>query len=112
MTLDLGHCAFFKEVSIIKDLSERVRTLNNVIRSLILELGPKLFLVHAHNVDPINWKDCVSLPRGVIDFNIVIDALVDVEYKGFFVIELEEREAKDRALESGEFLSGMLSKMR
>jgi len=48
----------------------------------------------------------------VIDFNIVIDALVDVEYKGFFVIELEEREAKDRALESGEFLSGMLSKMR
>jgi len=48
----------------------------------------------------------------VIDFNIVIEALVDVEYKGFLVIGLEEREAKDRALESGEFLSEMLSKMR
>jgi len=108
-TLDVGHCAFFQEVLAVKNLSRRKRILNNVICNLIKKLGLKLFLLHVHNVDPFKWIDHRSLPRGAINFHAVIKALVEIEYEGFFIIELEEPDSREKALESGKFLTELLS---
>ncbi|HDJ89380.1 MAG TPA: sugar phosphate isomerase/epimerase [Thermoprotei archaeon] len=108
-TLDLGHCGFFQEILIVKELSKRIKILNKIICSLIRDLGSKLFLLHVYNIDTARWIDHRSLPNEAIDFHRVIKTLSDIGYNGFYIIELEEIAWREKAVESGRFLSNLLS---
>ncbi|RLE78932.1 MAG: hypothetical protein DRJ52_09490 [Thermoprotei archaeon] len=106
-TIDVGHCALFEEVKVV-DLDKRPEFLNNLICELLLKLSSKVFLMHLHNIDPATWRDHRSLPSGVIDVPRIIKVLREVNYEGFFVLELEERECEKKAEESGRYLDSLL----
>ena len=120
-TLDLGHCAYFKEIVELK--SEKVEALNNLILRLILELREDLVNLHVHNVayrDSVDFTkipypywtgdliDHRSLETGLIDYVKVCEALKDMGYKGFYVIELEEPEAEKKAIKTAEILDKII----
>ena len=108
-TLSVGHCAFFKEVLLIENLSEQIEILNRVIINLIQTLRRRIFLLHVHNVEFISWRDHRSLPNGVVNFLALINALMNIGYEGFFIIELEERECEEKAFESRGYLTVLLN---
>jgi len=123
-TIDAGHCAYFDEVESIGNIDERVKRLNDVICRLVRELGERVCHFHIHNVrryeavdftripDPY-WKpgsliDHRSVPGGEIDFPRLFVALKEIGYTGMFELELEEPDKEEKALESAQYLNGLL----
>jgi len=119
-TIDVGHCAYFEEVSSISDMDERVKKLNQLICQLVRDLGQKVYHFHVHNVQRYDrvdfsriphpyWKpgslvDHRCVPEGEIDFPRLFAELEKVGYTGLFELELEEPEREAKAVESAEFL--------
>ena len=108
-TIDVGHCAYFTEVRSITDIDERIRVLNDTIARAVRELGSKVYNLHVHNVRKSDWRDHRSVPDGVIDFPRLLRILSEVGYHGLFVIELEEPDKERKAVESGAYLTKLLS---
>jgi sugar phosphate isomerase/epimerase len=111
-TIDVGHCAiFFEEVREIQDIGERTKKANELILRLIRELGKRVYHFHLHNVRNVEGKfidhRCVS--EGIIDFKRIFSLLKEIGYKGLFDIELEERDREEKASQSGEYLTKILS---
>ena len=106
-TIDVGHCGFFTGVIRVDDLDARVDALNECISRLIQELGPKVFLLHTHNISKSDWRDHRSVPEGVIDFNRLFRECMAIDYQGGFDIELEESDREAKSRESGQFLDSL-----
>ena len=72
--LDIGHAA--------------MRGLDTSVRQMILALGDKLQALHIHDND--SWHDDHAIPCSMsIDFNDMVDALCEINYKGYFTLEAD-----------------------
>lgn len=123
-TVDVGHCAWFEEIRKIQNLDERAEKLNEIILSLIEELGTKVYHFHLHNVRKFEevdfskipypyWRkgdfvDHRCVPEGLIDFPKIFSLLRKVNYQGLFDIELEEPEIEEKAKKSGKYITELL----
>lgn len=110
-TIDVGHCAYFTEVSSIADLGKRSKTVNQVLCRLVEDLGEKLYHFHVHNVRKDDWRDHRSVAEGVIDFRHLFAVLKNVGYSGLFDIELEETKMEEKSSESGKYLSQLIMQL-
>ena len=110
-TLDVGHCASFDEVRTVDDPMLRAERLNDTIADVVHELGPKLGLLHVHNVRATDWRDHRSVPDGVVDYPRLFAALTSIGYSGGFDIELEEPERERKAAETGQYLTRLCAEL-
>ena len=107
-TIDVGHCAYFIEVSTIKDMDKRAEVLNDVLVRLVHDVGEELFHFHLHNVRKYDWRDHRTVSEGVIDFPRLFAVISEVGYSGIFDIELEEPEMEKACQISGGYLSRLI----
>jgi sugar phosphate isomerase/epimerase len=92
-TLDVGHQAHYTEL--LKRLGDRERgtpeatkAYNDVNMELVERLGPKLFHLHIHDIDPMTWAEHKPLEHGFVDYPRLLEALDRVDYKGILMFEI------------------------
>jgi len=106
-TIDLGHCAYFGEVTGEPDLAQRVMLLNQMIDDVLGELGDQVLAVHAHNVRVADWRDHRSVASGAIDYPQAFRALARIGFRGCIDIELEEPAMERACAETGACLDAL-----
>jgi len=92
-TLDVGHQARYAEL--LERVGERERgtpdatkAYNDVNIELVERLGPKLFHLHIHDIDPKTWAEHKPLECGFVDYPRLLEALDRVDYKGILLFEI------------------------
>ncbi len=126
-TLDIGHCSYSEEIESIEDIEERAKKLNELLSQLVRDLGSRICHFHIHNVKKYKdidfsriphpyWKtgsfvDHRSLPEGEINIFSLFTVIKEINYRGMFVIELEEPEQEEKARISGEYLDNILKEL-
>lgn len=104
-TVDVGHQNRFIElVSRIKP-EERgtpkgIKAYNDLTVEIIDRLGPKVFHLHVHDIEPDTWKEHKPLYYGFVDYPRLIRTLRRIDYKGLLVFEL-----RGPASEKGKYLT-------
>ena len=106
-TIDLGHCAYFVEVTAQPDLGRRVGLLNQTISDVLTELGDRVVAVHAHNVRVADWRDHRSVVSGAIDMAQAFRGLAQIGFRGSIDIELEEPDMEQACAETGACLDAL-----
>lgn len=104
-TLDVGHCAYIPRVLAVEDPDGRAVALNETIHTMVEALGPRLFSVHVHDVQPGDWRDHHCVGSGIIDFPALFRALHRVHYTDLLEIELEEPDREAAATRTGAYLT-------
>lgn len=90
-----------------------MRGLNTSCDKLIRALGKHCQALHIHDNDL--WHDDHTIPgKGLIDFNKMLDALVDINYDGYFTLEAyryADGRTKDNLLDAFKELSVAVRKL-
>jgi sugar phosphate isomerase/epimerase len=106
-TVDLGHCAYFREVTSEPDPASRAALLNQVIADTLRQLDGQLAALHVHNVRTRDWRDHRSIPHGAIDFPAAFEILAEIGFLGAMDIELEEADMEVSCAETGTYLDAL-----
>lgn len=125
-TIDVGHCAYFNEVSSITGMNERVKQLNETICRLVRDLDKQVYHFHIHNVKHYEAVDSSRIPNprykpgsmidhrsvtsGEIDFPRLFAVLREIHYTGMFELELEEPDQEKSAVSSAKYISDLMNK--
>ncbi len=92
-TIDVGHQSRYAElVSRVKP-EERgtpkgIKAYNDVTHEIIDRLGPKVFHLHVHDIEPDTWKEHKPLYHGFVDYPRLIKKLRKIGYTGLLVFEI------------------------
>ena len=92
-TIDVGHQKNYTElVARVKPRDrgtpQGIRAYNDVTHEIIDRLGPKVFHVHVHDIEPNTWADHKPLVHGFIDYPRLIAKLRSMKYQGLLVLEI------------------------
>lgn len=99
--LDIGHA--------------EMRGLNTTAPEMIRALGNRLHALHIHDND--KWHDSHEIPFSMsLDWNEIVKALVDIDYKGYFTLECDQYfknagYTADSALEGAKNLASAAKKL-
>lgn len=92
-TLDVGHQARYAEL--LERLGDRQRgtpeatkAYNDVNIELVERLGPKLFHLHIHDIEPKTWAEHKPLEHGFVDYPRLLEALDRADYMGILLFEI------------------------
>lgn len=110
-TLDVGHvwqAAELDELRSAKPTRRLLKRLNEVECELIDLLGPKLFHVHLHGLDPETLRDHRLPDTGVLDFPRIFAALDQIGYEGMLSLELEVRPVRRAVRKARKFFAQFL----
>ena len=91
-TIDVGHQGRFIELAAIaaenRALPPSVRAYNDTTISLLNKLGPKVFHLHVHDIDPSTWVEHKPLVHDFVDYPRLFQTLHAINYKGALVLEI------------------------
>lgn len=92
-TVDVGHQKNFAELTAQVKPEERgspegIRAYNDVTLQIIDELGPKIFHMHVHDIEPDTWAEHKPLVHGFVDYPRLIRKLRSINYQGLLVFEI------------------------
>ena len=92
-TLDVGHQKNYAELIARVKPRDRgtpqgIRAYNDVTHEVIDRLGPKVFHVHVHDLEPNTWADHKPLVHGFIDYPRLVAKLRSINYQGLLVLEI------------------------
>ena len=85
-TVDVGHQAQVKPEE--RGSPEGIRAYNDVTLQIIDELGPKIFHMHVHDIEPDTWAEHKPLVHGFVDYPRLIRKLRSINYQGLLVFEI------------------------
>ncbi len=92
-TLDVGHQSGYAEL--LKRMEGRKRgtpeaakAYNDVNIELVQRLGPKLFHLHIHDIEPNTWAEHKPLEHGFVDYPRLLSALDGADYQGILLFEI------------------------
>jgi len=107
-TLDIGHVVQAAELDELRqgkpDRAFR-RRLNALEIELIDLLGPKLFHMHLHGLDPVTLRDHYLPDTGVLDVTRIFAALGRNNYDGMLSVEIEVRPVKTALRKARRYLA-------
>lgn len=92
-TLDVGHQKGYAELlarapAEKKGSPEGIKAYNDVNVELVEKLGPKLFHLHIHDIEPDTWAEHKPLVHGFVDYPRLIAALRRSGYSGILMFEI------------------------
>ena len=92
-TVDVGHQKEYEELIARVAPDERgtpegIRAYNDVTLQIIDELGPKIFHMHVHDIEPDTWAEHKPLIHGFVDYPRLIAKLRAIDYQGLLVFEV------------------------
>lgn len=92
-TLDVGHQKSYAELvakvaADKKGSPEGVNAYNDTNIELVERLGPKLFHLHIHDIEPETWAEHKPLVHGFVDYPRLIAALRRIGYSGLLMFEI------------------------
>lgn len=98
-TLDVGHQRSYSELTARvrpedKGTPEGIRAYNDINEELIERLGPKLFHLHIHDIEPATWAEHKPLIHGFVDYPRLLRKLAAINYQGSLVFEIGGDPAK------------------
>ena len=91
--IDTGHIRGAKDIGLPverRDTDEARARFNDVLNTLVEQVGKKVLHVHVSDVRRADWVDHREIGTGVIDFPRVFATLQRIGYRGLYVLELEE----------------------
>lgn len=92
-TLDVGHQKSYRELTARvkpdqKGSPEGIRAYNDINNQLVEQLGPRLFNLHIHDIQPDTWDEHKPLIHGFVDYPRLLASLRKVNYDGCLVFEI------------------------
>ena len=92
-TVDVGHQKNYAELLARvppdqKGTPAGIKAYNDVTLEIIDALGPKLFHMHVHDIEPDTWAEHKPLVHGFVDYPRLIAKLRQIEYGGLLVFEI------------------------
>lgn len=92
-TVDVGHQKNYAELTAIVEPEDRgtpegIRAYNDVTLDIIDQLGPKIFHMHVHDIEPETWNEHKPLVHGFVDYPRLIAKLRSIDYQGLLVFEI------------------------
>jgi sugar phosphate isomerase/epimerase len=92
-TLDVGHQKSYAELTAKVRPEDRgtpagIRAYNDTNINLVEKLGPKLFHLHIHDIEPHAWDEHKPLVHGFIDYPRLVAALRRSGYGGLLMFEI------------------------
>ena len=98
-TIDVGHQGRFVELVARVPPEDRAKpasiaAYNDTTLDLISRLGPKVFHLHVHDIDPATWVEHKPLQHGFVDYPRLFAQLRAVRYAGALVLEIGGDPAK------------------
>lgn len=98
-TLDVGHQGRFKDLASRVEPEDRakpesIKLYNDTNIELVQKLGPKLFHLHVHDIDPETWVEHKPMMYGFVDYPRLFAKLREVEYAGVLMLEIGGDPAK------------------
>ncbi len=92
-TIDVGHQKDYAELTArvspeARGTEEGIRAYNDVTLEIINQLGPKVFHMHVHDIEPDSWAEHKPLIHGFVDYPRLLSTLRAVKYDGLLVFEI------------------------
>ena len=92
-TVDVGHQKNYEElVARVKPADrgspEGIRAYNDITLEIIDRLGPTIFHMHVHDIEPDTWAEHKPLVHGFVDYPRLIAKLRKISYEGLLVFEI------------------------
>ena len=92
-TIDVGHQAKYVELQRKVKPEERgtpegIKAYNDLTHEIIDQLGPKVFHLHVHDIEPATWREHQPLHYGFVDYPRLIKKLRKIDYRGLLVFEI------------------------
>ena len=92
-TIDVGHQKNYAELVARVRPEEKgtpagIKAYNDVTHQIIDALGPKIFHMHVHDIEPDTWAEHKPLVHGFVDYPRLIAKLRQIEYEGLLVFEI------------------------
>ncbi len=92
-TIDVGHQKNYTELVARVKPDERgtpegIRAYNDVTHEIIDQLGPKIFHMHVHDIEPSTWAEHKPLVHGFVDYPRLVAKLRSINYQGLLVCEI------------------------
>ena len=92
-TIDVGHQRNYAELVARvrpedKGTPAGIKAYNDVTHQIIDALGPKIFHMHVHDIEPNTWAEHKPLVYGFVDYPRLIAKLRQIEYEGLLVLEI------------------------
>ena len=92
-TVDVGHQGRFAELIAQVQPEDRakpasIKAYNDTTLEIISRLGPKLFHLHVHDIDPSTWVEHKPLQHGFVDYPRLFAQLHAIKYTGALVLEI------------------------
>jgi sugar phosphate isomerase/epimerase len=91
--VDTGHIRGATDIGLPadrRDTDEARARFNDVLNTLVSAVGKNVLHVHVSDIRRADWVDHKEIGTGVIDFRRFFTTLRGIDYKGLFVLELEE----------------------
>lgn len=91
-TIDVGHQGRFVEINKIpaesRSLPASIKAYNDTTITILSRLGPKVFHLHVHDIDPETWVEHKPLVHNFVDYPRLFQTLATIKYKGALVLEI------------------------
>jgi sugar phosphate isomerase/epimerase len=92
-TIDVGHQKNYVELLARVRPEERgtpegIRAYNDTTVEIIDRLGPKIFHLHIHDIDPQTWQEHTPLVHGFVDYPRLFHKLKEIHYQGLLIFEI------------------------
>lgn len=113
-TLDVGHIAYWFQRDGVTSLADdaAITLYNQRLVTLIDRLGKRIIHVHAHDARASDLRDHLPVGQGIIDFDAVMERLLQLSFEGLFLLELQvpEPDYEQAAIESRARLGQAMTK--
>lgn len=91
-TIDVGHQGRYVEINKIpaesRALPASIKAYNDTTNTILQRLGPKVFHLHVHDIDPETWVEHKPLVHNFVDYPRLFQTLENIKYKGTLVLEI------------------------
>ena len=92
-TIDVGHQGRFIELTSkipaeSRSLPASIKAYNDTTNTILARLGPKVFHLHVHDIDPETWVEHKPLVHNFVDYPRLYQTLASIDYKGSLALEI------------------------
>jgi sugar phosphate isomerase/epimerase len=112
--IDTGHIRGSRDIGLPperRDSDEARARFNDVLNSLVADLGGKVVHFHISDVSASGWVDHKRIGSGIIDFPRLFATIRRIGYRGVFVLELEEADKLAAVEQSKAYVERLLGGM-
>jgi sugar phosphate isomerase/epimerase len=109
--IDTGHIRGSRDIGLPpdrRDTDEARARFNEVLNSLVADLADKVVHFHISDVRASDWADHKRIGSGIIDFPRLFGTIRRIDYRGVFVLELEEADKLPAAEQSKAYVERLL----